>query len=85
MYSGETVDKRSKMWIKGEECSIEHCQHCTPVVWWLDKSPGNPPQFVFRGFPTEGQVVLSFKTIVVICRKCALPIELAKPDVCLNA
>jgi len=49
---------------------VEHCQHCSPTVEWLETEPGKPPHFVFKGFPRAGQCVLSNKTVVVVCERC---------------
>jgi hypothetical protein len=61
------------MWELGEQTDVEHCQHCSPMVWWLSFNEGKPPQLAYKGFPPDGQIVLSKKKVVVFCAKCALP------------
>lgn len=52
------------------EVEIEHCQHCKPIFCWIQNKPGKPPQFMFKGFPTNGQVVLSASRVIVFCSRC---------------
>lgn len=61
------------LWITGIACNVEHCQHCNPNVFWLENEEGKAPQFAFRGFPTDGQVVMSKATMIVVCSACSLP------------
>jgi hypothetical protein len=49
---------------------VEHCQHCCPRIEWVENSPGKPPQFMFKGFPSSGQVVLANQRCVVFCSRC---------------
>lgn len=61
-------------WVIGEEVNLEVCQHCIHTrVWWIENEAGKPPTFAYSNFPKDGQVLLSKKKIVVICRCCSLP------------
>jgi hypothetical protein len=63
------------MWIRGITCEVEHCQHCAPQVWWVVNEAGKPPQFAWKGFPKDGQIVLSKKRCLVLCGKCSGSIQ----------
>jgi hypothetical protein len=61
------------MLILGDDVEIEHCQHCSPRVWWVEFDPGKPPQFAYTGFPKDGQCILSKNRWIVLCRSCVMP------------
>lgn len=57
---------------------VQHCQHCHPTWDWIENQEGKPPQGVFTGFPMHGAILLSKKTVVVFCGRCALPEDILK-------
>lgn len=70
------------MWItgtsaNGTSANMVHCQHVNPKLWWIEFSPGKPPQYAYTGFPHDGQVVLSKDKVIVLCRRCAPQIDTA--------
>lgn len=68
------------MWISGKEPNILHCQHCVPRLWWVVYKSGEPPQFAYRGFPKNGQVILSKGKVIVVCERCLPPADLSNGD-----
>jgi hypothetical protein len=57
---------------------VEHCQHCSPQVEWIQNEPGKPPEFFFRGFPRDGWTVLSKKRVIVLCKACTGSAEIIR-------
>jgi len=76
------------MIVAGTETTVEHCQHCSPRVWWIENDPGRPPQLAYTGFPKDGQIAMSKNKVVVLCRICSfVPNELSgllRPNVGLH-
>jgi hypothetical protein len=62
---GEIVDIATPAFVK-------HCQHCKPTFDWIENTEGKPPEVAFTGFPKDGAMVLSKKTVIVICARCSL-------------
>jgi len=50
---------------------VEHCQHCRPLVKWIENNPGKAPELVFEGFPRDGWMVLSKAKVILLCKACA--------------
>ena len=67
------------MWIEGKQAEVDHCQHVSPKLFWIENEPGKAPQFAYIGFPRDGQVVLSKNRVVVLCRYCSMPTALTDP------
>lgn len=63
------------MWTVGINIEVEHCQHCTPQFWYLEVDEGKAPQFAYKGFPAQGQVVLSKNRVIVLCSRCSPMVE----------
>jgi hypothetical protein len=69
------------MWISGTGADVLHCQHCHPSVAWIVYKPGEAPQFAYAGFPTNGQVVLAKKKVLVVCARCSGGLEAMRAEV----
>jgi len=48
------------------------CPHCDPTFDWIQNTEGKAPQVAYTGFPVNGAMVLSKKTVQIFCEKCAL-------------
>jgi len=59
----------------GDILAIEHCSHCSPYFWWVVNEAGKAPEFVYKGFPQSGRVIMSKAKIIVMCGRCAIPID----------
>jgi len=66
------------MWIAGTTAEVAHCQHCSPAFYWIENEAGKAPQFAFRGFPRDGQVVISKNTVIVVCSRCQGQLDVEK-------
>jgi hypothetical protein len=51
---------------------VKHCQHCNPTFDWIESKEGKAPEVVFSGFPGAGVMVLSKKTVIVLCARCGV-------------
>lgn len=54
-----------------DKVEIHACSHIiNPQAIWLENEEGKAPQFLYAGFPGEGVITLSKKTLIVGCERC---------------
>jgi len=50
---------------------VESCQHCHPMLYWIENEPGKAPRIAFKALPAEGTMWMSNKLVIVLCRACS--------------
>ena len=60
---------------------IESCPHVDRPQWlWIETEAGEAPEFCYSGFPNAGRVMMSKKSVIVVCHRCARELNnLQKP------
>lgn len=68
MNNGDKEDNMAEIF---KPVLVIQCSHCpNAAVEWRENEPGKPPDLLFRGFPTNGRMMLSKGTVLLACDRC---------------